>query len=383
MDGNQNLNSKKNSAKLKAEQKKKKRRKQIILFVVEIVVLLVLVVAFWGVSTLKKIGHVTISDDDITINDEVAEATENGEMKGYRNIALFAVDSTSGALTGNTRTDTMIIASINQDTKEIKLVSVYRDTYLNQGTDTYGKANGAYAAGGAKQAIYMLNMNLDMNITDFVTCGFEALIDAIDALGGIEIEVTEEEISHLNNYQISISGEPDGTLNAAGEPNYYATPYVDYTPVTEAGLQTLNGLQATAYCRIRYVGNDYARTNRQRIVLQKVLEKCKTTNPVTLAAIAEDVFPKVLTSLELSDILSLLGDVANYSMGEKGSFPFTDHFYTGTIGSKGSCIVPTTLEDNVILLHEFLFGESDYEPSETVKTCSQKIYADTNQYISQ
>lgn len=382
MDGN-NSNLKKNSASAKAAQKKKKRKKQIILFVVEIVVLLVLIIAFWGVSAYNKIGHVTIADDDIVMNDEVSEAWETGEMKGYRNIALFAVDSTSGALTGNTRTDTMIIASINQDTKEIKLCSVYRDTYLNQGTDTYGKANGAYAAGGAKQAISMLNMNLDLNITDFVTVGFQGLIDAIDAMGGIEINVTEEEISHLNNYQISISGEPDGTLNAAGEPNYYAEPYVDYIPVTEAGLQTLNGLQATAYCRIRYVGNDYARTDRQKTVVQKCFEKAKTMNPLTLAGIAEDVFPEVLTSLELNDIISLLGDIANYSFGEKGSFPFTDHFYTGLIGSKGSCIVPTTLEDNVVLLHTFLFGDSDYEPSETVKTCSQKIYADTNQYISQ
>ena len=167
-------------------------------------------------------------------------------MKGYRNIALFGVDSRDGELDKSTRTDTIIIASINQDTKEVKMISVLRDTYLNLSTDTYNKANSAYAKGGPKQAIAMLNMNLDMNITDFVTIGFDGLIDVIDAVGGIEIDVQENEIPHLNSYQISMVGKQDGTLNAKGEPNYVATEGVDYIPVTTAGLQKLNGLQATA-----------------------------------------------------------------------------------------------------------------------------------------
>lgn len=365
---------------LTPQQLQKKKRNKILLFVAEIFILLILLVVFWGVTQVQKIQYVTIDDKEVEINEQVQEATETGAMKGYRNIALFGVDSRDKQLDKATRTDVIIIVSINQDTGEVKAISVLRDSFLNLSTDTYNKANLAYAKGGPKQALAMLNMNLDMNITDFVTIGFEGLIDVIDAVGGIEINVTEAEIVHLNSYQISMVGKQDG-VNAKGEPNYVATPGVDYTPVEKAGLQKLNGLQATAYCRIRYVGDDFARTQRQRTVLEQVAKKAMTLNPSTLNRIAEAVFPKTATSLELSEILSLLKDITKYSIGENASFPFDGHFTTGKIGKKGSCVVPTTLEDNVILLHEFFFTEEDYVPSEVVKTCSQKIQSETSAYI--
>lgn len=366
---------------LSKKQLAKKRRRKIVLFVAEVVVLLLLIIVYWGMSKVSDIQYVEINEDEIEIADEVQQAEESGAMKGYMNVALFGVDSTTGELEKNTRTDTMIIASINLDTKQVKLVSLYRDTYLNLGTDVYAKANAAYAKGGAKQAMSMLNMNLDMNIKYFVTSGFDALIDVVDAVGGIEVDVQESEIVHLNSYQVSICGKPDGTLNAAGEPNYYAEPYVEYTPVEHAGLQTLNGLQATAYCRIRYVGNDFARTNRQRSVLEKVAKKAITLNPAKLNAIAEAVFPKISTNFTLSEIVSLMSGVSDYNIGESTGFPFENMYQTGRIGSKGSCIVPITLSDNVIQLHQFLFQE-EWEPTDTVKKCSEKIKSDTSQYIS-
>lgn len=363
------------------KQAQKKKRNKIILFVAEIFVLLILLVVFWGMDKVRKINIVDIKEEDIVINPEVVEETETGAMKGYRNIALFGVDSRDKQLDKATRTDVIKIVSINEDTGEAKLVSVYRDSFLNLSTDTYNKANLAYAKGGPKQALAMLNMNMDMNITDFVTIGFDGLIDVIDAVGGVEIDVKESEVVHLNSYQISMVGKQDG-VNAKGEPNYVATAGVDYTPVTKSGLQTLNGLQATAYCRIRYVGNDFERTQRQNAVLKQVAKKAMTLNPSTLNKIAEAVFPKVATSLELSEIIELLGGITKYSIGETAGFPFDGHFATGMIGKKGSCVVPTTLEDNVILLHQFFFGsEEGYEPSETVKNCSQKIQSETSAYI--
>jgi LCP family protein required for cell wall assembly len=313
----------------------------------------------------------------------VQEAIDNGTsaLKGYRNIALFGVDSREGELEKNTRTDTIMIASVNLDTNEIRLCSVMRDTWLNQGNDTYRKANAAYASGGPKQAINMLNMNLDLNITDFVTVGFDGLIDAIEAVGGVEIDVKEAEIEHINNYQISIVGKEDGTLNAAGEPNYVATAYVDYTPVTKAGTQTLNGLQATAYCRVRYVGNDFERTSRQRTVLTKLAKKAMTLNINTLNNIADAVFPQVYTSLSKSEIISLLAGVASYKVGENVNFPFDGYVETGRI-NKASVVVPVDLQKNVSLLHEFLFDEVGYEPTETVKKCSQKIVSDSGMTYS-
>ena len=363
------------------KQAQKKKRNKIILFVAEIFVLLILLVVFWGMDKVRKINIVDIKEEDIVINPEVVEETETGAMKGYRNIALFGVDSRDKQLDKATRTDVIKIVSIHEDTGEVKLVSVYRDSFLNLSTDTYNKANLAYAKGGPKQALAMLNMNMDMNITDFVTIGFDGLIDVIDAVGGVEIDVKESEVVHLNSYQISMVGKQDG-VNAKGEPNYVATAGVDYTPVTKSGLQTLNGLQATAYCRIRYVGNDFERTQRQNAVLKQVAKKAMTLNPSTLNKIAEAVFPKVATSLELSEIIELLGGITKYSIGETAGFPFDGHFATGMIGKKGSCVVPTTLEDNVILLHQFFFGsEEGYEPSETVKNCSQKIQSETSAYI--
>lgn len=369
------------SAELQHKKAKRKRRK-IILFIVEIFALLILLVVFWGTMQVRKINSVTIDDEDVEINEQVKESTESGAMKGYRNIALFGVDSRDGELDKNTRTDTIMIASINQDTGEVKLVSLYRDTYLNLSTDVYNKANSAYAKGGAQQAISMLNMNLDLNITDFVTVGFDGLIDAIDAVGGVEIDVQEEEIVHLNSYQKSIAGHQTGELNAAGEPEYDATEGVDYIAVTEAGLQTLNGLQATAYCRIRYVGNDFARTSRQQTVLKQLAKKAMTLNPATLNEIANAVFPQVATSLELSEILELISGVAGYSIGESGKFPFDGYYYTGYVGSM-SCIVPQDLTHNVTLLHEFLFDEEDYEPSTTVQTVSETIASKTGIYYTE
>ena len=372
---------------LTPQQAAKKKKKKIILFVAEICLLLLLVgiacVAWPVLNQAQKIRVVDIKEDDVIMNEEVKQSLESGDSKlhNYRNIALFGVDSRSGELDKNTRTDTIMIASINLDTKEVRLVSVMRDTWLNMSTDTYNKANAAYAKGGPKQAISMLNMNLDMDITDFVTIGFDGLIDVIDAVGGVEIDVKEAEIVHLNSYQISMIGKEDGTLNAAGEPNYVATAGVDYIPVEHAGVQTLNGLQATAYARIRYVGNDFERTSRQRTVLTKVAKKAITLNPAKLNAIAEAVFPKISTNFTLSDIVSLLGGVSDYSVAESTGFPFEGMYYTGRIGSKGSCIVPITLSDNVVKLHEFLFQEQ-WEPTDTVKQCSEKIKSDTSQYIS-
>lgn len=364
--------------KARTRKKAKKKKWKIALFIVELFVICILVGVCWAMSKANKIQHVQITDEekkeDLAIDEGIMESEV---LQGYRNIALFGVDSRDGQLDKSTRTDTIMIASINLDTKEVKLVSVYRDTWLNLSTDSYNKANAAYSRGGYKQAIAMLNMNLDLNIEDFATIGFDGLIDVIDAVGGIEIDVKQAEIQHINSYQISMVGRPTGELNANGEPNYEAKEYVEYTPVTQAGVQTLNGLQATAYARVRYVGSDLERAARQRTVLTKVAKKAMTLNPATLNKIADAVFPKVLTSLKLSEILDLLKDIASYDIGETTGFPFEDHIVpNGRVGS-ASVVVPVDLEKNVSLLHEFLFEDENYEPSDTVKKCSQKIASDT------
>lgn len=363
--GETKTSQKTSGKKMSAREREKKKRKKILLFIVEIFVLLLMVVVLYGVLKGEKVGKVDLNEDEIVINEEVKEREETTKMKGYRNIALFGVDSTTGALTKNTRSDSIMIASINQDTGECKIVSVYRDTYLNLSNDTYNKCNSAYAKGGPEMAINMLNMNLDMNITDFITVGFAGLTDTIDALGGVMIDVDEAEIHHLNSYQFTMAEDLKRT----------------YKEVTETGYQRLNGLQATAYCRIRYTaGDDFKRAERQREVLMAVADEAKKASPATLNEIANNVFNEVYTSLDLTEILELLGNIANYSIVDQAGFPDEQYRATGTIGSKGSCVIPTDLTDNVEWLHAFLFGE-EYAASAEVQSYSDKIKSDTSSYI--
>ena len=265
-----------------AARKARKKKKRIGLFIFEILILAVLLVVLYAVLKTDNIQKITVDEKKIeaNFNENVAN---NNKMTGYRNIALFGVDSREGDLGKGTRSDTIMIASINEETGDVKLCSVYRDTYMNLGNDTYNKCNAAYAKGGPELAINMLNMNLDMNITNYVTVGFDGLINTIDALGGVYVDVTEAEIQHLNNYQISMVGTTtDGKTFVAEEGK-------DYQAVKEPGYQLLNGLQATAYCRIRYIGDDFARAQRQRTVLTATMEAAKKVSPTKLNKILDRV----------------------------------------------------------------------------------------------
>lgn len=343
--------------------------KNIPLLILEICVLLIAIgVMYVVMTTTGEVERKQIDHDKITINDEVVETMANNdktEEKGYRNIALFGVDARDGELGKGTRSDTIIIASINQDTQEIKLISIFRDTYLNLSNDSYNKCNAAYAQGGPEQAISMLNANLDLDITDYVTVGFAGLIDAINALGGVDMEVTEAEISHLNNYQLTMSEELG----------------VDYIPVEKTGKQLLNGMQATAYCRIRYTkGDDFRRAERQRDVLTAMMEKAKTASVGELTEMVNAVLPQVQTSLNVNEVISVLGSVAGYDVVTSDGFPFLGERTAANVGSKGSCVIPDDLEENVILLHQILYPEQDYTPSRQVKSFSAEIDAQTREY---
>ena len=353
-----------------AARRAKKKQKRIILFIVEILVLAILVAVLYTVLKADNIQKIKVDEENIVT--KVNENVENNEsLKGYRNIALFGVDSREGDLGKGTRSDSIIIASINEETGEIKLCSVYRDTYLNLSNDSYNKCNSAYAKGGPEQAIIMLNMNLDLNITDYVTIGFDGLTDVIDALGGVYVDVSEAEIPHLNNYQISMVGTTsDGQT-------FTATEGKDYTAVTTAGYQKLNGLQATAYCRIRHVGNDFERAERQREVLAAVMDQAQKASVSDLNKILDEVLPHVATSLDVDEMVGMLADVTKYNITGSDGFPFESNRATGKVGSKGSCVIPNNLAQNVVMLHEFLFDETDYTVSKEVQNYSDKIASDT------
>ncbi len=362
--------------------KKGKQRVKIFIFLIEILIIVAMLLVVWKVfeTTDKTEGPhmVTIEESDIIINSEVKESlennegtTENNKTKGYWNIALFGVDAVkTEQLYKGSRSDTIMIASVNMDTGEIKLLSVYRDTYLNKGNDKYGKCNGAYAANGAKQAMSMLNLNLDLAITDFVTVGYNAVKECVDGLGGVWIDIDSAELEHINNYQLSIIRDTD-------------IPKSEYVPVTETGRQLLNGLQAAAYCRIRYTkGDDFMRTARQREVVQAMSEQAKEMSLSELTDLLPKVLKHVYTSVDETDMVELLKNIGKYYITDEGGFPKQEWLDTNNIGSSGSCVVPIDLEKNVVWLHEILFDKENYQVSEAVKECSKRIKSDTAPYLN-
>lgn len=358
-----------------------KTKAKFIIFAVEILIIVAMLLLVWKVFRTTEAAEgphmVELEEDEIKINPQVQEsmnqvANNAGEekSKGYWNIALFGVDATKPEqLYKGSRSDTIMIASINMDNGEIKLVSVYRDTFLNRGNDTYGKCNAAYASNGAAQAMSMLNMNLDLAITDFVTVDYHAIKEAVDGLGGIWIDIDSAEIKHINNYQISIIRDTD-------------IPKSEYVEVKETGYQLINGLQAAAYCRIRYGGgDDFKRAARQREVIKAMETQAKTKSIGELTDLLPKVLKYVYTDIDETDMVELLKNITKYSIVDEGGFPTEDNRVVETIGNAhGSCIVPLDLEENVVWLHEFLF-ETDYEVSDTVKECSKRIKSDTAPYL--
>lgn len=301
----------------------------------------------------SKMETVEIKREDLMINMEI-EDSDFGE--GYFNVAIFGGDSRKGVVDTGVLTDTIMIASLNNETKEVRLVSVYRDTLLNMSDGSYNKANAAYSFGGPTKAINMLNTNLDLNIEKYITVDFSIVVDVIDALGGIVLEIDEFEIAGINKYI------PE-TARVSG---------VDANLITKAGEQLLDGAQATTYARVRSTtGGDFKRTDRQRYVIEKIVEKLKKSDLSTLNKIIDTALPRISTNFTATEIAYYAAAYLNLNLGANTGFP---ELVSGkSISGIGSCVIPENLETNVKLLHEFLFNDEDYEPSSTVKNNSAQI----------
>ena len=353
-----------------------RKRRRILLFAAEALVLVCLVGVLYVVSKMDRmqgqdLASAASSEDTEDLSQVTVQENQNlsaettQKLEKFTNVALFGVDSRTGILGKGSRSDTIIIASINNETKEVKLCSIYRDTYLNLTNGNYNKANSAYAFGGPDQAINMLNLNLDLNISKYVSVDFTAIANAVDALGGIEMEVNEAEYEHLNNYTVETSEVVGRTT----------------TKLPGPGTYNLDGIQAVSYCRIRYTkGDDFKRAERQRTVIAKIVEKAKekaqSGDLATINKIITDMFPQVATNLKVDDVLSMTTDLLSYNIVDSSGFPFDKT--TGTFGSKGSCVVAADLISNVEQLHTFLFGsDENYTVSDKVKEISAKITNDT------
>ena len=345
------IDDKEDTYKVKNKKGKKVFFRVLVVFLMILAILAGIATYFIG-DKLGKINTETIDETAIGLTEETNKA-----LSGYRNIALLGIDSREDDYGLGNRSDCIIIASINQKTKDVKLISVYRDTYMQieeNGKSRLDKVTHAYSYGGAQNALKALNTNLDLNITEYVTVNFDAVIVAVNALGGVEINIDSEELKYINTYI-------DATSKSSG---------VSSTQITKTGTQTLDGVQAVAYSRIRYTaGGDYKRTERMRTVIGAMMKKAKTLSISKLNSFADTILPRISTNISAGEILALIPSIASFNIKESLGWPYE---------TKGITLdrwygVPVTLESNVKKLHQEAFEQEDYEVSKTVKNISDQI----------
>ena len=346
----------------KVKTKAQKTRRRIIAMI--IAECLTLTAIFGYAFFARKLTMMPRPDVDKTyVKNDDLQVEDLEKMKGYWMIAVFGVDSRDGSVGAGNQSDVNIICCINQDTGEIKMVSLFRDTYLNTNDNgRYSKFNEAYARGGPEQALKFLNKNLDLNITDYITFSWKAVADAITILDGVDVEISKAEFRYINSFITE-------TVQATG---------VGSHQLDGPGLHHLDGVQAVAYARLRKMDSDYARTERQRKIIELAFDKAKKADYATLNNILMTVLPQVSNNLDFADLTNIALSITKYHIGETMGFPSARG--EANMGAKGACVIPQTLESNVSELHTFLFGDEVYTPTDTVKQISAKIASDTGMY---
>lgn len=343
---------------MRNREKKKNRGLKIFgIIVLVLIIILVAIIGFTYFFVTSKLNKIQKVDIDISQLDISEEAEQN--LSGYRNIALFAIDSRSNEDYGRgNRSDGIIIASINNDTKEVRLASVYRDTYVQIEGHGLDKITHAYSYGEAPLAISTLNTNLDLNIKEFVTVNFDAVAEAINELGGVTITVDSQEVNYINQYIKETSSVTGITTNQLSAP----------------GNLTLDGVQAVAYARIRYTeGGDYKRAERMRTVVEATFNKLKTKSLTEINSFVDNILPKIYTNISTNDMIAMIPDLTKYKVSDSIGWPYEIRGITMSAWYG----IPVTLESNVTRLHQELFGEQNYTPSETVKNISNQIVTKT------
>lgn len=335
---------------------KKTKKKGLKLFgkiVLVLIILLAIIIGsiFFAIySKLSKMQQIDLNEEDLGVSSQAEET-----LSEYRNIAIFGVDSRSNDLEQGNRSDCIIIASINNSTKEVRLISVYRDTYVQIEGHGLDKITHAYSYGSAPLAIKTLNTNLDLNIKEFITVNFDSVAEAVDKLGGVTINIeSQEELKYLNSY----IGETSRVTGKTSE------------KVQDIGQQYLNGVQAVAYSRIRYTeGGDYKRTERMRTVIEAMANKLKTKSIGEMNSFVDCILPKVYTNIKSSDVFALMPSVTNFKIGRSMGWPYE---------TKGITLdrwygIPITLESNVVKLHKEMFDDANYVATDEIKSISNSI----------
>ena len=351
----------------KKEKRKKSLWKKILLLsVIEILTLVMIVCAGYVVRYMNIKPEVQFNIKNV--KNQNIDVTKQEQMQGYWTIAVFGVDSRDGGVGRGANADVQLIVCIDRATGAVKLASVFRDTYLNLAAGSrFAKINEAYADGGPEQAVAALNKNLDLDIGHYATFNWRAVADVITMLGGVDIDITEKEFKYMNAYIHETSIESKVNVK---------NPAAEY--IKKPGMQHLDGVQAVAYARLRYMDDDFTRTKRQREVISQVLDKAKKADLATLTNVIDTVLPQIAFNVDVGDILELAKGVNKYNIVGSEGFPYD--LRTQMMGKKGDCVIPLSLASNVTKLHEYLFGDENYKPSSAVWTFSDKIASDAQSY---
>ena len=298
--------------------KKKSKLKKVLLCIGLVVILIISGGLGYIYFTLSKVNKNVIdnSDKGVGITNEVKQKI--AEIKDPPiNIALFGLDRRSKNENGNS--DTIMVVTIDKEHKKIKLTSIMRDSRVPVPGHGLNKINSAYQYGGPQLAIKTINQDFGLAIKDYVSVDFFDMDKIINELGGVEINVKQDEIKYINSYQVETA----------------SIEKVTPVSVTRAGLQNLNGLQAVGYSRIRYIGNDQQRTERQRTVLTALLNKVMNGGVASYPSTANKLLPLFETNLSMTDIISL--GVNTLNSGTKNivqlRFPLDSELTTPTINN--------------------------------------------------
>ncbi|WP_373485685.1 LCP family protein [Acetobacterium malicum] len=338
-------------------------KKKVILVILFLIVSLIGTGLVYGFNTISQINEMVaepkMDEADLKVNNDLDIDTIN--------IAVFGVDGRSD-IEGD-RTDTIMIVSMDFRNGNIKVTSVMRDLLVQipETKDTYeslDKINAAYAYGGPELAVKTLNENFDLNIKDYVIVNFDAMVDTVDALGGVEVNVQNEDVLEWTNKYI------DDVNDKVGK----ADPYLETT-----GVQTITGVQALAYARNRFSDDDFYRTERQREVVGQIADKAFNIDMATGISLLSKVYPYIKTTLSISELTTYAK--AFLESPDKQFLEFrlpTDTHVTTAMINSVSYVVPNSLADNVIALHAFIYGPVQTTTTTDTTTASGSSSATTD-----
>lgn len=337
------------------------QKRRIIVFVILAGIIVFSAATICSMAHLKNTVNRTAKMVQPIHKEEIQEMTNANlseetavKLRDNWTVAAFGLDSRENDNLERGNSDVIMLITMDGKTGAIKLASIYRDTCLKTGEKSYKKANAAYAAGGPKQAVAMLNENLDLRIDDYIAVNWKSVAEAINLLGGIDLSVTDREFAYLNSFITE-------TVRSTGIPSVH---------LKHAGMNHLDGVQAVAYCRLRLMDDDFKRTERQQKVLNLVLKQAAGADFATLNQLIVTILPQVASSIDPDDLYAVAKNITKLHIAGTTGFP-TNHFVKTVNGA--SYVFPENLADSVSDLHLFLYETEGYEPSRQVKEIGMAI----------